>query len=349
MPVNDEFRGFGAEFFPPIQTDPRDRPRIGVGLHTDVAHEHYHVDPCETPSLSSGVVRRLVDESPLHAHLIHPRLGGHSATHYARVLDRGTMIHLLLLGKGQEFVEVEADSYKTQAARAARDGAYAEGKVPVLSRELEEYMKVVRIFKAKLLDQVDDDGNPDPIEFDGDSELTGVWRDEDGVLCRLRADHWRAHRREILDLKSTDKSVSPRACASTLVGNGGDIQHEHYTRGMTALAGEGEPIRMRYVFLEMKPPYDVVVVEPDGTLMELGARRWRRGRDRWRASLTQHMSAVDACACGAAKGRTHADFCSVAWPGHSRGRTIKIAAPKWAQHQDLDAEIASFVPDKPEF
>ena len=36
----------------------------------------YHADPGETPTLSASIAKRIVNESPLHAWLKHPRLGG---------------------------------------------------------------------------------------------------------------------------------------------------------------------------------------------------------------------------------------------------------------------------------
>lgn len=301
-----------------------DELRLGVGVYADVSHEDYHADPGERPSLSSGVAKVIVEESPLHAHLIHPRLGAGGVVH-SRVFDRGTMVHLLLLGKGQAFVEIETTDYKTKVAQQQRDAAWASGLVPVLSRELEEYRRLAEIFRQKLKAQIDDDGQPDPVLFDGESELTGLW-EEDGVLCRLRADHWRASALELLDVKTTIKSVSPRAIARQMYDNGTDIQCDHYTRGMEKLVDAQGRVRMRFVYLEMKPPYDVVVAEPDGTMRELGSRRRRRAKDRWAACL----KADD-------------------WPGHSGGRTIRIAAPGYALHGDLDAEVASMVPFPPDF
>ncbi|MES2339278.1 MAG: hypothetical protein V4537_14385 [Pseudomonadota bacterium] len=335
MSVEDPRDGHLSEFFPGYEPPPPPpKAHLEVGLYADVSHEDYHADPCARPSLSSGVARMIVDESPLHAHLIHPRLGAAGGKN-SRVFDRGTMLHLLLLGKGQDFVEIEADNYKKAWAQQQRDAAYADKRVPVLSRELEEYNRIVKIFREKLAATVDDAGQPDPVVFDGESELTGIWEepiagaaDAGPVACRLRADHWRPQRLEILDVKTTVKSVSPRSIARQLYDNGADVQHAHYTAGMSSLVdGAQGRVRMRYLFLEVNPPHDVVVIEPNGEYRELGRRRWSRALRRWAACL-----GADA------------------WPGHSGGRTLRISPPKYAVNDDAEADMAAMgPPSRPDF
>jgi len=235
------------------------------------------------------------------------------------------------VGVRQQFVEIDAKDYRTKLAQQARDDAYAAGKVPVLSRELAEYRAVAKIFTDKREAQVDDQGRPDPIILDGVSEHTGVF-EVDGVLCRLRADHWRPDALELLDLKTTGGSVSRKAINRFLYVRGADIQRHHYVTGAEAIEGAAGRVRKRFAFLEVKPPFDVVVAELSGKFVELGRRRWKRGFERWQACLDAH-----------AKGDERA------WPGHSGGRTLRMEPAKWMEADDMESEVDAFVPSTPDF
>ena len=45
-----------------------------MAIHTDISAEAYHADPAPEPSLSSSVAKILVNLSPAHARIAHPRL-----------------------------------------------------------------------------------------------------------------------------------------------------------------------------------------------------------------------------------------------------------------------------------
>ena len=49
---------------------------LSEGIHLGVPEATYHADPCIEPSASSGILRLLMDRTPMHAHAAHPRLGG---------------------------------------------------------------------------------------------------------------------------------------------------------------------------------------------------------------------------------------------------------------------------------
>src|SRR5690606_11761241 len=51
--------------------------------------------------------------------------------------DIGKAVHAKVLGVGADVIVVDADDWRTKAAREARDEARAEGKAPLLTREFE--------------------------------------------------------------------------------------------------------------------------------------------------------------------------------------------------------------------
>src|SRR5690606_1065600 len=60
-----------------------------------------------------------------------------SARETTKALDLGRAAHAIVLeGDESPIVAVDADSYRTAAARAQRDAARAAGKIPLLPHEL---------------------------------------------------------------------------------------------------------------------------------------------------------------------------------------------------------------------
>ena len=80
--------------------------KLGVGWHNDVPHEVYHGDGFIRPALSASIAKVLLSRSPQHAYLAHPALGCQVVEQEVNeakreTLDRGAIIHSLLLGNGE--------------------------------------------------------------------------------------------------------------------------------------------------------------------------------------------------------------------------------------------------------
>jgi hypothetical protein len=272
----------------------------------DVSQAAYHADPLPTPSLSSSIAHLLVSQSPKHAWLAHPRLGG-GAPKRSRTLDTGSMAHELLLGCGKGIEVIDADDFKTKAAREARDAAYAVGKVPVLRDDLSDAQTVVEALKGQLLDL--------HINLDGDSEVPLTWEEETmhggKVLCRGMLDHLILDAGVIYDVK-TIRSANPKVCQKHMLEYGYDIQWAAYTSAVGKLrpALEG---RTDFVFLfcELEPPYCITPVRPSGSMRQLGSSKWNRAVESWAFCL--------------ATGK---------WRGYAEG-IIEIDAPEYAIANEL--------------
>ena len=96
--------------------------RAGANLMADDYHDH--------PALSYSTGKALL-RSP--AHYLHALTSREESSTF----DVGHAIHSLVLGIGAEVVEIPFDSYRTKAARDARDRAYADGLVPMKSADLD--------------------------------------------------------------------------------------------------------------------------------------------------------------------------------------------------------------------
>ena len=84
----------------------------------------YRADPCPLPSLNPTLAIDLLSRSPLHAATEHPRIG--KPVEPARLdFDLGRAAHAVLLEGDTAILPIDADDYRTNAAKAAREFTFA--------------------------------------------------------------------------------------------------------------------------------------------------------------------------------------------------------------------------------
>lgn len=262
--------------------------RLLRGLSAD----EYHARPGFSQTLATTLIMR----SPLHART-EQLAGGKDAT---RAMDRGSVIHALVLGEGK-FKVLEFNDYRKKAAQEAREAARAAGLVPILREEFEGARQVSFRIKEQLAAR--------GIVLDGESEVGIEWEEETPfgpVLCRGMMDHAWISKGRILDLKVTN-DAAPLKVERSAENFGYGIQAAAYSRALAqldpSLAGRTSFL---FVFAEPDPPYAVNVCKPDGVFRELGERRWLRAVATW-ADCVKHDN----------------------WPGYGSGIN-ELTAPAWA-------------------
>ncbi len=244
---------------------------LGVGIHHDFPAERYHADPVPGGSLSSSEIKDLLPPSCPAKYRYNKDHGRKDKA----VFDFGRAAHRIVLGAGEDIVEIEANDWRTKAAKEARDEARAEGKSPVLSREFEVITEMAAALRS----------NPVAAALlapgSGRPEATMVWQDsETGVMHRARLDwmrdHRPGHRYVIPDYKTTDRA-DPEAFARTADNFSYPTQADLYLDGVRHLLAVPDPA---FVFIaqEKTPPYLVSVFELDHVAMSIGAvrNRWAR-------------------------------------------------------------------------
>lgn len=246
----------------------RRRRGAGAGVSArilDISPDEYHA----RPGLSSTIAKTLLARSPLHA----KSMIGKRPT---KGMDRGSIIHRLLLGKGKDYVVINHANFTTKLAKAERDAARAAGLVPVIADDFEDYCKAAESIRVQLADR--------DLILDGESEVAIEWDEPSQhglVTCRGMLDHAWLDSGLILDLKITE-DAAPSAIERTAENFGYAIQAAAYTRAVTALdpslAGR---VRFLFAFCEPDEPYAVNIVQPDGVFRELGDRRWDRAVREW--------------------------------------------------------------------
>lgn len=243
------------------------------GFHLNVPADAYHADPCEQPSLSCGVAKILLAESPRKAWHSHPRLNPKHREEHDSKFDLGTCAHAVLLeNDASRIVIVEADDWRTKAAKDQRDAARAIGKTPLLSRHYDDVRRMVDAALAFIAESEIAD-----FWHDGDSEVTGIAKDGDTTL-RCRFDRLTSDRRMIVDYKSTT-DVSPDAFQRQIARMGYDVQHAFYRR-VARILGVKDP---RFVFLaqSVESPHECTLHDLDPASVEIADAKVERAINLW--------------------------------------------------------------------
>ena len=137
--------------------------------------DEYHADPCPQPSLSSSIAQILLRESPRKAWFSHPRLNPQYREEHDGKFDLGTCAHAVLLeNDASRITIVEADDWRTKAAKEQRDAARAAGKTPLLARHFADVQAMVEAARKFIAGSEVSEYWPD-----SDSELTGIWQERD--------------------------------------------------------------------------------------------------------------------------------------------------------------------------
>lgn len=238
----------------------------------------YHADPAMRASLSNSIAQILVDQSPAHAWLQHPRLNPNYQAESNSKFDMGSAAHVMLLERRDDcIVRVNADDWRTKAAREARDTAQACGQYAVLERQ---YADIEMMVKAAR-DFVNDTELKGILES-GEAEQTVIW-EEGNIWCRIRPDLLSADRRVVLDYKTTP-SANPEAFIMQIGRMAYDLQAEFYTRGIEDLTG----LEPTFVFLcqETSPPYACSLVALSATYRKVGQAKVVRAMQLWSECMT---------------------------------------------------------------
>lgn len=220
------------------------------GIYDGIPEDLYHGDPVPAGSLSVSSAKKLLAPS-CPARFRWDR--DHPAAP-SRAMELGTAAHKLVLGTGTEIVVVDAEDWRTKAAKEAADEARAGGKVPMLPKDHETVLAMAAAVRAHPL------AGPifDPARG-GHPEQSFFWLDERWQVWRRGRADWLTDS-YIADFKtcaSADTSSLSRAVANFRYHQ----QDAWYSDGIYAITGEYLPFV--FIFQEKDAPYLVHVVRLD--------------------------------------------------------------------------------------
>jgi PDDEXK-like domain of unknown function (DUF3799) len=274
-------------------------------IHGGITAEQYHADPAPDASLSSSIAKILLDQSPMHAWMAHPRLNPNYKPDENARFDLGSAAHMLILEKRIDgIVIIEAKDWKTKLAKEQRDAARANGQFPVLRYQFEK-MEAMAIAANQYLETTELVG----ILENGSIEETFIW-EEEGIYCRCKPDVLAADKRIILDYKSTE-NAEPETFIRQIGRMSYDLQAELYVRGIKYCTG----IEPTFIFLaqEITAPYACSLIALANSYREIGKTKIARAMRIWKSCLKSNQ-----------------------WPAYSN--RISYAEPSpWQMIEDLSA------------
>jgi len=192
--------------------------------------------------------------------------------------DIGEAVHGKVLGAGADTVVVDADDWRSKAAREAREEARAAGLAPLLKRE------------AEMVDQMTDSVLAHPtaralLEQDGYPEVS-LFTEVDGVPVRARFDFLpaRSERRTVaVDLKTT-VSAAKSDFEKSVAKYEYPVQRAWYLDAYTELTGDTDA-EFVFIAVEKEPPYLVAVYQLPTVWAEKGHVMADRARKLWAACI----------------------------------------------------------------
>jgi len=184
---------------------------------------------------------------------------------HSDAFDLGHVAHKLVLGKGSEFVVVDADSWRTKDAQAARLAARDQQMTPILAADYDRACRMALAVNAH-----DIAGH---LFTDGQAEVSAFWTDtETGIQRRARFDWLRnpveGKRLLIGDLK-TARSAEPIEFGRAAANFGYAIQAANYIDAVTALGIDSDPAFL-FVAVEKEEPHVVTVGQLDDDSLRIG-------------------------------------------------------------------------------
>jgi hypothetical protein len=241
--------------------------------HADITEARYHADPCERASLSSSIMKILIEKSPVHAWMAHPRLNPDHEPVQKTAFDLGSVAHKLLLGAGATIQVIDAPDWRTKAAKAERDAGRESGRVPILRHQYDDALTMAECALAQI------NGSEIAEQFGGGvSERVIAW-EESGAHHRAMIDRMSKGRALVFDYKTTARSAAPGDFIRTAINLGYDIQVAQYRAAVKAAHG----IAPCFIWIvqEMEPPYAVSLIQCPPALLQVGEMKRQRAIQIW--------------------------------------------------------------------
>ena len=288
---------------------------LDVGFHSGVKAQVYHADPCPAPSLSSSMAALIIERSPAHARLSHPKLCSEYVPRVATDgMNFGSVGHELLLGTGGGIAVFDGDSWRGKEATAFKAAAELEGKTPIKRGDYELISKCCESARAQMRSM----GLGYALE-EGRSEEVAIWKHR-GQYMRAMFDRWIPERGEVWDLKFTGKSAHPHEIQRTITNMAYDLRSEFYLIGASALTGipaRKGGLGYQFLFIETEPPFCV-------TPCFLPESLRIRGKNLAQEAMGKFCDCME----------------SGIWPGYVTS-TVEIESPSWVEHEIADSITGS--------
>jgi len=272
------------------------------GIYKISSEEYHGRGLCVQPTLSRSTIKDLLFRSPAHAYWNHPDLNPNFKKDDGESkFDIGTASHSMLIESPESIAIIEADDWRTKAAKEERENARKDGKTPLLKHQFDQALVMVRSAMAQIR-ACKELGITD-LSDDGDSELSYIWT-EDKTWLRVRPDWISKDRKILIDYKTTVASANPSDYVKIALSTGVDIQASLYPRGVKAI--EGIEPKFILVVQEAYEPFLCSFISFTPQFLEMGKSKVDYGIFQWNKCMETNE-----------------------WPGYPN-RICWIEPPAWA-------------------
>lgn len=217
---------------------------MSAQFRPELSPADYFAEPCPRAALTSSGITTLLFRSPAHFYHAHPALGGGERAKDTAATYRGSLVHRLALGKGDDFRILDFADFRTKAAQEARDECVAEGIIPVLPHKFDEAEAMAAVIRAAIIEATAGQ------EYDTEVVITG---ERDGLHRRCMVDVWCPALGLALDVK-TAASVTDQWLMRAFA-NGYARQKAHYLPLIDEATGDPGRNKFQFLFVEGEAPY----------------------------------------------------------------------------------------------
>lgn len=230
----------------------------------DMDADTYHRDPCDTPSLSAGMINDI---------LIAPAKCRHNSRRLNRDWEEpegaekfsiGSVAHIMFLEPhlfDEKVVIVRHDDWRKRDAQDAKDDAKAAGKTAILAKHMEKITAARDVFLANTF-------TAKAFE-NGRAEQAMFWKHPVyGFWCRARPDFIADSRAHLNDYKAT-ANADPERFGKHAYDMGYHRRAAWYLEGSEILFGT-RPDHYWFCNQEVRAPYLTSVIELDRQALEAG-------------------------------------------------------------------------------
>jgi len=236
------------------------------------------------PTLNSSLANLLLARSEFHAWFDHPRLNpDRREREVSNLMNIGSAAHAIFLeNAGDRIASIPYDDWRSARSREMREEAEAEGKIPLLSRDVAAAFAMANQAAITLATSPDLAGLGETC-----SERTYWWeesRDEPTAYMRCRPDMVSADGAIIISYKTTAQNPHPDAYFKTLLNAGYELQAAFEIVGVETIEGTRGA---KYVWLvqENEPPFACSLIGMSPMLRHLALSRFDQAVTRWADAL----------------------------------------------------------------
>jgi hypothetical protein len=212
--------------------------------------------------------------------------------------DFGRLVHLFVLGEGDQVALIDADGYTTKYAREQRDKAHADGLIPALRSQIDEAAAMASVVRQHPI--------AGPLLAEGDAEhWLYATEPETGQGLRMRLD-WMTQKDRLYVVEyKTAADAAPRTFARKSYDYGYHVAAAFAVTCARALELDDSPAYL-VIAQEKTAPYLVSVCEFNMDAYQLGKRQ-----------MLQAIRTFQEC------------MESAVWPGYSP-EVQSLSLPPWA-------------------